>query len=102
MAITNFKNDATADIFNGINSKKARNLVAQKATKAAKKKLDALVAAATIEDLKKAGHRITDLKHTMPGFYHIEIDGQFRILFRLEGGQFVDVEIADYHGGKKE
>lgn len=97
MAITNFANQTTADIAAGVNSKHARR-IPQRVWTAARTRLDALQAAATLADLALPAWRLEPLKYTKPGFYSIRVNDQYRILFRFEQGDATDVEIADYHG----
>jgi toxin HigB-1 len=97
MAIKSFGDQATADLFNGENTRHSRS-IAQKVQKAALAKLSALNAATSLADLNAPGLNLENLKHTMPGYYSIRINDQFRILFCIQDGEFHDVEIADYHG----
>ncbi len=65
--------------------------------KVAALKLDAVLAAHELADLKAPpGNRLETLKGNREGQYSIRINDQWRICFRWE--QFaIDIEIVDYH-----
>lgn len=99
MPIKSFRNIGTADLAAGKNTKDSRRVVPQTVIKAAQKKLDLLNSAATLEDLAKLpGANLENLKHTMPGFYCIRVNDQYRIFFRFNNGEASDVFIEDKHG----
>jgi proteic killer suppression protein len=51
-----------------------------------------------LEDLKALpGNRLEPLKGERQGQYSIRINDQYRVCFRWEDGDAVDVEIVDYH-----
>lgn len=100
MAIKNFANQTTADIAAGVNSKAARR-IPQRVWTAAKTRLDGLSAATTLRDLSLPAWRLEPLKYDLPGFYSIRVNDQYRVLFRFAEGDAYDVEIADYHGGRR-
>ena len=61
------------------------------------RKLDALQAASTTQDLSALpGNRFEDLKHTKPGFYSVRVNDQYRIFFRFLNGDAYDVELEGY------
>lgn len=99
MTIKGFKNDGTADVAAGKNSKKARKAVSQQAFKAAKRTLDELASVSKLTDLQLPGYQLKELTKTKPGYYSIRINDQYRLIFKFENGQASDVEIADYHAG---
>jgi len=64
----------------------------------AKRKLDHLNAATSLEDLAAIpGNQLEALKRVRAGQHSIRINDQFRICFRWKNGDAYDVEIADYH-----
>lgn len=64
----------------------------------ARRKLEALHAAASLEDLRiPAGNRLEALKGDRKGQYSIRINDQFRVCFRWRQSGAEDVEIVDYH-----
>lgn len=97
MPIKNFADQSTADIFAHENTKQARR-VPQRVWGAAQRRLDALHAAGSLNDLRLPGFGLEALKYTKPGYYSIRINDQYRVLFRYEGHDAYDVQIADYHG----
>ncbi len=66
--------------------------------RAALRKLKMLDAAVTLVDLKvPPGNRLEKLKGSGAGKYSIRINDQWRICFRFENAEAMDVEIVDYH-----
>jgi proteic killer suppression protein len=65
---------------------------------AARRKLDLLNAAHTLEDLKVLpGNRLEALKGKARGFYSIRVNDQYRLMFGWTGHDANDVRIIDYH-----
>jgi toxin HigB-1 len=80
--IISFGNKATADFFNGINSRESRKLPTE-ITKTALKKLDILNTAEELDELKvPPGNRLEVLKGNFQGFYSIRINSQWHIIFQ--------------------
>ncbi len=48
-------------------------------------------------DLDLPGYRLHALKGDMKGFWSITISGNWRIVFRFEDGDALDVDLIDYH-----
>jgi toxin HigB-1 len=95
--IISIKDDITKDIFNGINSKAARKiptvlwLVAQR-------KLDMINAAHEVIDLRiPSGNRLEALKGDLHNYFSLRINEQYRIIFKFENGNALEVQITDYH-----
>ena len=64
----------------------------------AKRKLEALHAAASLEDMRvPPSNRLEKLKGKLDGFHSIRINDQWRMIFRWVGNDAHDVEIVDYH-----
>lgn len=97
MAIKSFANHMTADVAAGENTKDARKLP-NRVWIAAHRRLDALHAATSLNDLRLPGLHLEPLKHTKPGFFSIRVNDQYRVIFRYDNGAAYDVEIDDYHG----
>ena len=103
--IRSFRNAATEDIFNGINSKVARKLCPQTLWKAAFRKLDQLDSVEVLHDLLvplgnqlvPLGNQFEALKGDRKGEYSIRINDQYRICFSWTETGPSDVEITDYH-----
>jgi len=65
---------------------------------AARRRLDALNAAAGLPDLlARPGNRLEALKKDRIGQHSIRINDQYRVCFRWHQGDAYDVEIVDYH-----
>lgn len=96
--ISSFKDQASADIFNGVDSKLARKACPQILWRAAARKLDLLDSATQLEDLKvPPGNRLEALMGSRKGQNSIRINEQYRICFRWTDAGVEDVEIVDYH-----
>jgi proteic killer suppression protein len=77
---------------------KSRGMPPANLRNVAKRKLAALDAAATLEDLRiPPGNRLEELRHDRKGQHSIRINDQFRVCFVWRDGNAYDVEIADYH-----
>ena len=95
--ITSFGNQATADLFNGINSRNSRK-ISSEITQKALNKLDILNAVEKLDELKNPpGNRLEALKGNLKGFYSIRINNQWRIIFQWQNGNVSQVQIIDYH-----
>jgi proteic killer suppression protein len=84
--------DARA-IFLELGSRKFRAIERQ-----AKRRLDILHAATSLQDLAAIrSNHLEALKHDRAGQYSIRINDQFRVCFRWQRANALDVEIVDYH-----
>jgi toxin HigB-1 len=64
----------------------------------AKRKLEAVHAAARLEDLRvPPSNRLEKLKGNLKEFHSIRINGQWRMIFRWIDGHADDVAIVDYY-----
>jgi toxin HigB-1 len=64
----------------------------------AKRKLEALHAAARLDDLRvPPSNRLEKLKGGLGAFHSIRINDQWRIIFRWLDGDAHDVAVVDYH-----
>lgn len=103
MAIKTFADQITSDIFHGLNTKFSRR-IPQRVWTAARRRLDLLNKANSMADLNAHGLHLEPLKYTLPGFYSIRVNDQYRVLFQwqipVEGtrGDAYQVQISDYHG----
>lgn len=98
MAIRNFKSKGTEDINYGRASKEALRSLPKELHRKARIKLARLGAVTSMQDLQEIrGNRFEKLKGERKGQYSIRINDQYRICFRLENEDAVDVEIVDYH-----
>ncbi len=88
----------TAAIFFGHNTKIARKTCPSTIWKIARRKLDALNAAAILEDLTiPPNNNLHALTGDRAGQHAIAINDQYRICFTWTNEGAVDVEIVDYH-----
>jgi len=98
MGIRSFKNKGTEDINYGRISKDALGILPKDLHGKAQIKLARLGAVTSMQDLREIrGNRFQALKGDRKGQYSIRINDQFRICFRWEEENAVDVEIIDYH-----
>jgi proteic killer suppression protein len=96
--IESFLNRAAEDIFNGVNSRAARKSCPRQLWGIARRKLDQLDSAQSLEDLRvPPGNRLEALTGDRKGQYSIRINEQFRICFVWDDKGPSDVEITDYH-----
>ena len=59
--------------------------------------LDRLDAAVKPEDMSVPGWRFHPLKGDRKGVFSVTVTGNWRITFRFEGEDAVDVDLEDYH-----
>jgi proteic killer suppression protein len=96
MAIRSFGDNATADLFHGKNTSRARRFP-QSIVSNALRKLDVLNAAHKVDDLRSPpGNRLEIMKGDQEGFYSIRVNDQWRLIFRWNEGTH-DVSLVDYH-----
>lgn len=59
--------------------------------------LSVLDAAATLEEADLPGYRLHRLGGTLQGYWSVRVTGNWRIIFRFEEGNVLDVDLVDYH-----
>ena len=59
--------------------------------------LSFLDAAGTIEDMNQPTLRLHSLKGELKGFWAVSVRANWRIIFRFEQGNALDVDFVDYH-----
>ncbi|MBE9018759.1 type II toxin-antitoxin system RelE/ParE family toxin, partial [Chroococcidiopsidales cyanobacterium LEGE 13417] len=80
--IVSFKDRGTEDIFDGEDSKEARKLCPINLWSVARRKLDQLNAATSLNDLRvPPGNRLEALQGNRAGQHSIRINDQYRICF---------------------
>ncbi|MFZ4622362.1 MAG: type II toxin-antitoxin system RelE/ParE family toxin [Bacteroidota bacterium] len=95
--IINFFDQASEDIFNGVDTKQARRIPSS-IWRIAVRKLDLLNAAFDLKDLRiPPSNRLEALKGNLKGKHSIRINDQYRIVFEWSDGNAKDVQIIDYH-----
>lgn len=92
--IRNFKDKETEKLFQRQRSRKLPPEIQQVALR----KLRMLNRAETLQDLRiPPANRLESLTGQRKGQYSIRINSQWRICFKWEEGDALDVEIVDYH-----
>ena len=95
--IRTIADDATRDIWNGVNSKAARR-VPRAIWPAIRRKLDQIDVVTRLEDLQvPPGNRLHPLSGDLAGYHAIRVNDQYRLVFRFEGPDAHDVRCTDYH-----
>ena len=98
LMIASFKDGATEDLFNGVNSKRARKACPRSLWVVVSRKLDQLDSVLFLDELKvPPGNRLEALRGNRRGQYSIRINAQYRICFAWSGTGPRDVEVTDYH-----
>ena len=59
--------------------------------------LDLLDAANEIRDMNFPGSGLHPMKGALRGFWSVKVSGNWRIIFRLERGDVLDVDYVNYH-----
>ena len=96
MAMT-FRDQATEDIFNGVDSKAARKKCPQDVIRRARAKLFVLDDAESLEEIMSPpGNRLEALTGDRKGEPSIRINDQYRICFRWTENGPREVEVVDY------
>lgn len=96
--IRSYADRATEDVFDGIDSKRARAICPRDLWGIARRKLTQLNRVRDLGELAvPPGNRLERLHGDRTGQWSIRINERYRVCFRWEGGHADDVEIADYH-----
>lgn len=59
--------------------------------------LTALSDATTVDEMDLPSYRLHALKGDLDGFYAVTVRANWRIIFRFEDGDAIDVDFVDYH-----
>jgi proteic killer suppression protein len=59
--------------------------------------LTRLDASARIADVDAPGFRLHPLKGDLRGFWAVDVSGNWRLIFRFEDGDALDIDLIDYH-----
>ncbi len=96
--IRTFADPATEDLFNGIDSRRARAACPVKLWSVLRRKMTQLNRVRDVRELAiPPGNRLERLAGSRRGQYSIRINQQYRICFGWEDGYADDVEVTDYH-----
>ena len=98
LMIRSFTGEGTEDLFNGVNTSRARRICPRSLRNVAVRKLDQLDSAGLLDDLRvPPGNRLEALTGNRKGQHSIRINEQYRICFEWTEDGPSDVEIVDYH-----
>ncbi len=96
--IHSFRDVGTEDIFNRVDSKRARKTCPTLLWSVARRKLEWLDSAATLTDLRvPPANHLEALQRDRIGQHSIRINGQYRVCFVWTPSGPAHVEIVDYH-----
>lgn len=96
--IRSFRDRATEDIFNGVNSREARTTCPQSLWRIAARKLEQLDSVVLLDEMRvPPGNRLEALQADRIGQHSIRINAQYRVCFRWTIDGPAEVEIVDYH-----
>lgn len=95
--LRSFGDQRTQDLFHGQATREVKRLDAG-LVKAAVRKLDMIVAAAAVVDLRAPpGNRLEALHGDLEGWFSIRVNDQWRLIFRWLDGAAEGVKLVDYH-----
>lgn len=98
MSIKSFADEGTEDVFNGKDTKKARQTCPAQLLRVARRKLDQVNAVSRLQDLAAPpGNQLEALRGDRKGQHSIRINDQFRLCFKWVDNGVTDVAIVDYH-----
>jgi len=96
--IRSFADGATEDVFDGIDSRRARRACPKALWPVARRKLTQLNRVRTLRELRiPPGNRLERLAGERAGQHSVRINEQYRVCFRWENGHADEVEVTDYH-----
>ncbi|HEX5179641.1 MAG TPA: type II toxin-antitoxin system RelE/ParE family toxin [Gemmatimonadaceae bacterium] len=96
--IRSFADAATEDLFNGVNSRRARAACPHDLWPVVRRKLTQLNRVRDLRELAvPPGNRLEALTGFRKGQHSIRINQQYRVCFRWEAGYADEVEVTDYH-----
>ena len=96
--IQSFVDPGTEDVFNGVDSRRARRVCPGTLWTVARRKLDQLDASVSLDSLRvPPGNQLEALKRDRRGQHSIRINDQYRICFTWGPEGPSSVEIVDYH-----
>jgi len=96
VVIEPFADQTTEDIYNGMNTKAARRIDRQ-VWPVVVRKLDILHAAISLNDLRSPGNQLEKLKDDLAGYWSIRVNDQYRMVFRFNNGNAMEVCCQDIH-----
>jgi proteic killer suppression protein len=98
VVIRSFADGASEDIFDGLDTRRARTACPRELWPIARRKLTQLNRVRAVADLRiPPGNRLERLRGDRAGHYSIRINDQHRVCFRWEDEYADEVEVTDYH-----
>ena len=95
--IRSFGDPRTGDVFHGNATREVKRLDVA-LVKATVRKLDMIVAAVAVQDLRAPpGNRLEALHGDLEGCFSIRVNDRWRLVFRWLDGAAQDVKLVDYH-----
>jgi proteic killer suppression protein len=95
--IVSFGDKATEDLFHGRRTARVRRYPPE-VLRPALQQLDLLNAARDLTDLRSPpGNRLELLRGDLAGFHSVRINERWRLVFRWQASDVLDVRIVDYH-----
>ena len=95
--IVSFANKLAEDLFEDKNSKEVRSFP-NELLRSTRRKILYLHDAAELVDLKvPPGNKLEALKGDRAGYHSININNQWRLVFKWNNGNAEDVSVEDYH-----
>jgi proteic killer suppression protein len=96
--IRSFADAASEDVFEGLDSRRARRACPPALWPVPRRRLDQLNRVRSLQDLRiPPGNRLERLRGDRAGIWSIRLNDQYRLCFTWEDGYADDVEITDYH-----
>mgnify|MGYP002083719473 CR=1 FL=1 len=96
--IRSFADAATEDLFNGVDSRRARKACPVDLWPVARRKLTQLNRVRELAELSAPpGNRLEKLRGDRAGQHSIRINDQYRVCFRWESSYADEVQVTDYH-----
>ena len=93
-----FADDATGELFNGVDSRQARRTCPIELWPVVRRKLTQLNRVQSLQELRiPPGNRLERLRGNREGQHSIRVNDQYRVCFRWEEGYADEVEVTDYH-----
>ncbi len=95
--IVSFADAATADLYHGRRTRRARRFPAD-LVRTALRKLDVLNAVRELRELRAPpGNRLEALRGDLAGLHSMRVNDQWRLVFRWVDAGAEDVALTDYH-----
>ena len=95
--IKNFNSLKAQDIYNGKNSRLARSIPSMLHDKIVRL-FDQINAATEVETLRiPPSNKLKKLSGKMKEFWSIRVNKKYRVIFKWENGEAIDVDVEDYH-----